>query len=194
MSERDGTAVDVELLLRNAQLAAHALDATEGLVDLEEIHRVHRPARALEHARDGTARGEQEQLGLTRVLTLRDHARQRRRTQLPRALVRRDDQGGRAVVQLRRVPGGDRAAGLERPRALRHRLQARLARRLVLRDGRDRALLSGDIDGHDLFVEGSALLRLQRLLVAAYREPILIIARERAALRGLLAAATHVTA
>src|SRR5207249_11078329 len=94
--------------------------------------------------------------------------------------------------QLRCVPGGHRAAGLEGGRELRQRIEARLARRLVHRDRRDRALPPGNIDADDLGVECAAALRRERLLVAASGEPVLILACEGAALRGLFAAETHV--
>src|SRR5256885_31487 len=62
MPERDGAAVHVEPLLGDAELAAHALDAAERLVHLEQVDRADRPSRALQHARDRAARREQEQL------------------------------------------------------------------------------------------------------------------------------------
>src|SRR5439155_20030520 len=151
-----------------------------------------RPSRAVQHALDRAARREQEQLGLASVLALRDQARKWRGAQLARALRRRDLQSRGAVVQLRCVPGGDGAAGLEGGRELRQRVEARLARRLVLRDRCDDALPPGNVDRHDLVVERAAPLRGERFLVAAHGEAILILARERAALRGLLSSETHV--
>src|SRR6059036_2086165 len=104
MPERHSATVHVELLLRDAELTAHAFYAAEGLVHLEEIDRAHRPARAIEDPRDRAAGREQEEVRLARVLALRDHASQRSGAQLARALSRRDDQRRGAVVQLRCVP------------------------------------------------------------------------------------------
>src|SRR5439155_19966919 len=192
MAERDRTAVHVELGLRDSELAAHALDATERLVHLEEIDIADRPARFFEAARDRATRRGEEQFGLVRVLALRDDARHRLRAQLTRAIRGRDDDRGPAVVELRGVAGGDRAALFERRLQLREALEGRLARRLVLVDHGDRALAPGHLDADELGVERAVLLRGECLLVRRCREAVLILAREPALLRDELAAKTHV--
>lgn len=100
MSERDGAAIHVELLLRDTDLPANALDATERLVHLEQIHRIDGPSGALEDASDRAARREEKELRFARVLRLRDQTCDRRGAQLARAVRGRDDERRRAVVQL----------------------------------------------------------------------------------------------
>src|SRR5581483_1306958 len=130
MPQRDRAAVHVELRLGDRELAPHALDAAERLVDLVEVHVADAPAGLLEAPHDRAARRGEEQLGLVRELPLRDDPRERRGTELGRALARRDDDGRAAVVELRGVARGDRAAGLERGLERREALERRLARRL----------------------------------------------------------------
>src|SRR5258705_12417006 len=77
MPERDSAAVHVELLVGDAELAANTLAAAEPLVHLEQVHRVDGPPRALEHAGDRAAGGEEKELWFARVLRLRDDTRQR---------------------------------------------------------------------------------------------------------------------
>src|SRR5262249_61946367 len=86
MTERDGTAVGVELGVWNIELAAYAFDAAEGLVHFEEVDVVNVPAGLLEAAGDRTTRRGEELLGLVSVLTLRDDARERCGPELPRAV------------------------------------------------------------------------------------------------------------
>src|SRR6185437_6508798 len=61
MSQRHGAAVHVEPVFGDTELAAHALDAAERLVHLEQVHRIDAPARSLEYSRDrATGREEEE--------------------------------------------------------------------------------------------------------------------------------------
>src|SRR2546422_947759 len=76
---------------------------------------------------------------------------------------RRDDDGGAAVVELRRVARGDRPAGLERGLKLREPVQAGFAGRLVRVHDRDGALSPRDLDGNDLRIERALALRAERL-------------------------------
>src|SRR5437870_4718568 len=185
MAKRDRPAVHVEPLRRYVELAPHALDPAEGLVHLEQVDVPDAPARLLEAALDRALRRGEEELRLVRELTLCDDARERLGAELAGPLLRR------AVVQLRRVACRHRAALLERGLEHGERLEGRLARCLVLADHRRRALPAGHLDGNDLRVERALALRAQRLLVRPDREPVLVLARERALPRDELAAEPH---
>src|SRR5207249_12256172 len=101
----------------------------------------------------------------------------RRQPELLRLAGRRDDHGGRAVVDARGVAGGDRAAlllegGLERREPLRGGVGARV---LVGLEAERLALLGGDLDRHDLRLELPTLLRGGGLLLALGGELVLLL-------------------
>ncbi len=184
MAERDGAAVDVELLVGDAELAL-AVDrlAREGLVDLEEVDVVdreaglreqllHRRERADAHDRRVDARRcegaevaerlEPERLGL-----LAAHHERRRR----------------AVGERRAVAGGDaalgRERGLERGEPLERGVGARQLVALELERRRARCRRSGcrctgTISSSNL----PASMRRRRLLLAGERERVLLLARD----------------
>src|SRR6266550_8064655 len=192
MTERHRAAVHVEFRFGDGELAAHALDAAERFVHLEEVDIVDRPAGLRETALDRALRRREETLGLVRELALRDDPRDRLRPDLTRPLLGRDDQRGAAIIELRRVARRDRAAGLERRLKLRQRFEGRLTRRLIFADQGDGAFLPCDLDGLDLQVERSLALRADRLLVRAEREAVLIFAAEPALLGDELTPEAHV--
>ena len=127
-----------------------------------------------------------------RELGLSYDSRERLGSELARPIHRRDDDGGAAVVELRRVARGDGPAGLERGLKLREPVQARFARRLVLVHDRDGALSPRDLDGNDLRIERALALRAERLLVRPKREAVLLLPPEAALLGDELAPQTHV--
>ncbi len=192
MAESHGAAVHVELRVRDVELAANALDATERFVDLEEIHVGDAPPGFRKAVFDRALRRREETFGLVRELSLSDDPRDGLRPELARPLLRRDDDRGAAVVELRRVSRGDRAAGFERRLELRERFEARLARRLILVNEGDGAFSPWNLDRHDLIVERALALRADRFLLRPHREPVLILAAEAALLRDELAAEPHV--
>ena len=115
VAQRDGAAVHVDLLVPDAQVP-HGLDGDGGerLVDLDQVQVGHAQASPAERAPD---RGRR--LGLQRGVraghdTVRADRGQHRRTVLRRRLGRHHHDGGRAVRDLRRGGGRDRAVGGER--------------------------------------------------------------------------------
>src|SRR5205823_5759841 len=131
MPEGDRAPVDVELRVGDGELAAHALDAAEGLVHLEQIDVADRPSSLLQAPFDRAFWRRQETLGFVRELALRDYPPDRLRPDLARPLLGRDDHRGAAVVELRCVARRDRAAGLERRLKLRQCFEGRLTGRLI---------------------------------------------------------------
>ena len=107
-------------------------------------------------------------------------ARERREAERLRALLRHDDERGRAVVDARRVAGGHRPAFLERRLQLAERGGRRVCSdRLVAIDDHRRTLALRNRDGQDLVLEQAGLGRLRRLLMAAGGILVLRFARRR---------------
>src|SRR5690606_38745566 len=162
MPERDRAAVDVELLVGNAELAlAVERLAREGLVHLDDVDVSDGQAVAREqlaHRGDGTDAHE-------RRIDARGGERAEDAERLDAELVgllTRHHQGGRSAVRERRgVARGDRATdgegGLERAEALERGLRPR---QLVAREGHHdplAVLVADAVDLDDLVLEDALL-------------------------------------
>src|SRR6185437_12826079 len=112
-----------------------------------------------------------------------DKRAERLDAELSRFLLRRDDDRCGAVVDPRRVPGGDGASLAER----------RLQRGELLERGvRTGMFVASDVaDGDDLVVEAARFSRLRPPPVRLQREGVLLLARDAVALGDVLAGLAH---
>src|SRR6056297_234607 len=173
VAKGDCAAVDVELLLGDAELAAgvHRL-AGERLVQFDEVEVVDGLAGALQQAarrRDGTDahHGRVD----ARDVVVADVGHYVEAVLLGEGLAG-DERRGRAVGDLRGVTRGDRPVADEDARQALERLHARVgADALVLLD---ETVLG--LDGDDLVVEAAGLRRLGGALVAPKRVLVLCLA------------------
>src|SRR3954453_17133265 len=151
VTERDGPAVHVDLLLVDAE-HAHRVDGhgREGLVDLEQVDVVDAEAGLLERLLRcvGGCTGEvREVVGHLRV---RDDRGERRVAVLLRPGVAGEDEGAGAVVHAGRVAGRVGAVLHEDRLELGEALEAGVAARRRVDLDRGVALLRRDRDRHDL--------------------------------------------
>ena len=141
--ERDAAAVRVHVAGLVALVQARVgeelqHDRRERLVHLDHLDVVPLQARLRERALAGVGIAVQHQVRVDAGDAEAEEAGARLEAELRRLLLRRDQHGGRAVDDLRRVAGGDDAVGDERRLERRHLLERRLADRLVDREARPR--------------------------------------------------------
>ncbi len=179
MAERDGAAVDVDLVLVDAEHPDRVQrHGCERLVDLPQVDLVRGQPGLLECLLRGV-RGRAREVG--EVLGrrgLRDDLGEHLLAVGLGPLRRRDDDRAAAVVDARRVAGRVRAVPGGQPLELGERLErAAAARRLVDLD--DRVALA-TLDGHrdDLLGQPAGVRRLDRELVRAQRPAVQIGPRE----------------
>src|SRR5438445_6435259 len=127
MPERDRAAERVQprlVLPIDPELDATGDDlARECLVDLDEVHVLHRKPRPRERLARGGDRTEAHLVGAHARDSGAHDSRNRDEAELARALARRDKERGRPVVDARAVAGGDRPVGPECWPELRERLE-----------------------------------------------------------------------
>src|SRR5207248_2180985 len=148
------------------------------LVHLEQVDLADGPARLVQHARDRTRWREQEQVRLTRELRLGRDPRERRRAEIARAGLAGDDEGGRTVVELGRVPRRHRAVRLDGGLRAGQSLEGGLSRTLARSDPLPLPLPPLRLARGDLGIERARSRGRRRLLVRAEREAVLILAGE----------------
>ena len=122
MAERDRTAVDVDLVPVEPELAAVGQRlGRERLVDLDEVERVDRQLDAVEQPLDALDRREEQPLRGDLGLGVADDPRERRQAEPLDRTLAGDDRRGGAIGDARRVAGGDgpvgRVAAVRRRRA-----------------------------------------------------------------------------
>ena len=167
--------VDPELDTRRDHLAG------ERLVQLDDRHVLDREARALQRLARSRDRAEAHLVRPHADDAGAYHARDRPQAYRRRALSRRDDEGGGAVVDARAVAGGDAPAVGEGRRQLRQTLEgAPRPRVLVALDGDRRSLRPRHGRGDDLFSQPAVRDRPLGLLLAEEGEAVLIGARDTA--------------
>src|SRR4051794_7127136 len=148
MAERDRTAVHVDPLLVEAELADHGETLRrERLVELDEVDRRQRNAGAFEEAADGGDGADPHDARIDAGDGGADERRERLDAQLARTLLARDDDRGGAVVDPAGVAGGDRPALAE------DRLQAG---QLLRARARTRVLVAGELGERDELVGEAA--------------------------------------
>jgi hypothetical protein len=118
VSDGDGTAVDIQLVDRDAELLGRPQCLhRERLVDLEQVDVIDRHARVVQGLTGGLHRSESHDLRREPGDSGRDDAGERREAELPRLRVAHDDHGGGSIVEGAAVAGRDCAVRAE------HRLQ-----------------------------------------------------------------------
>src|SRR5256714_1874499 len=194
VSERDRAAVDVHLLRVKLQLAYDRDGLNrERLVQLYEVNFAQRPAGLAHNFSDGLYGGHHHEFGLDARSGLRHDARQRLDAERACALLRRDDDRRRAVVDARRVASRDRAALPERGPQLRECFERRVfTNRLVGVETDGRALLLRNLDEQYLVLKLPRLDRGGGLAVRGERVLVLLLARNIVALGDDLARVAHV--
>src|SRR4051812_26442707 len=201
MAERDGPAIDVESLVRNAHTIAAIDDLDrEGFVQLPQVDVPDLLAGLLEELRHREHRADSH---LARVAAGdREAAENTERGQIAlRGFLVTHDHGGRSAVgELAGVARGD-AAAFDRGLDLRHALVGGIgADALVLGRGHfvDR-ILAGRLvdhlhlggDGHDLVLELAGGACFRRALLALHAVPVLVFARDLVAARHVLGGLQH---
>jgi alkylation response protein AidB-like acyl-CoA dehydrogenase len=163
VAERDRAAVDVDpVLVRLVHPHPGQRDRRERLVHLEQVDVGDRHARPLEHPRGRLHGAVQVVVGLGADQALRHDASAGPQPELVTALGRGQQQGGRAVGDLRRGPGRVQAAFHDGLQAGQGR-QAGLAQPLVPADAGDRDDLAVEVARRP--GAGRAFLRAQPELV-----------------------------
>ena len=183
VAERNGAAVDVDLLFRHSELAHHRDDLRrERLVELDEVDVLHGEAGLLEHLRHRLERTHAHDVGLDASHRESNEPREGPHPALLGERATHQQQRRGAVGVGARVTGRHRAIRLERRPELRESLRCRLrAHELVLRERQFVHLLLGalpahTLDGHrdDLRVEAAVHRRGRGLLLAAQSPRILL--------------------
>ena len=191
MAERGGAAIDVDLVVRNAEVVHRDhRDAGERLVDLEQVDIVFRPAGLGHHLLQRRDGGGGELGRLVGVGGVGDDPRDRGQAELVGDALPGQHQRGGAVRNRRGVGGGDRAVlgegGLQR----RDFGGVGLARLLVDRDDLI-PLAARDGDRDDLALERAAVDRGVGATQALDRIAVLILAAELIVARRFLGEAAH---
>ena len=120
-----------------------------------------------------------------------DDAGQRLGAELLGAVLGGDHQAGGAVVEGRRVAGGDGAALAERRPQPRQLLERGVGARALVGVDHDGLAALRRRDRHDLLGEAAGLLGGDRAPVAAQREVVLVLARDPVALGDVLRRLAH---
>ncbi|MNS50666.1 hypothetical protein D3C72_833200 [compost metagenome] len=155
MAQRAGTAIHVELVVRDAQFAHRChRHHGKGLVDFEQIDLVQRPAGLLQQGVDGADRGGGEPLRFLRMGGMADDARQRLQAACRGIFFGQQDHGSGAIGNAGGTGGGHAAVLLEGRAQGRDLGDVRTAGLLVAGD-LDVTLAGGDLHRNDLVGEGA---------------------------------------
>jgi hypothetical protein len=184
VADRDRTAVDVDALLVDPELA-HDRERLrgEGLVELDEVDVVDGHAGPVEQLAHGGHRPDAHHRWVDPDDRRADERAQRLDPKVARPLLARDHERRGAVVDPARVAGRDRAAlpecGLQRRELLRCGVGARV-------------LVVLEVAGRDELVgEPPRLVRLSPALLRAQRESVLVLAAHAPSLGDVLARLAH---
>ena len=167
MTERNGAAVDIDDVVRDAEVGHRRNgDRSKGLVELEEVDIGERQSGPLERDHRGPAGlGQQGGVGAS-DLAVADDLGERFHAEGLGLRLRGDDGGGASIGDLRGVAGGDIAGAAERPTQTAEGLGGGAdPDAFVVGDDQVVALALLDGDGDDLFGQQAVLLRDRGALV-----------------------------
>ena len=195
MAEGDGAAVDVDLVGVPAEVLVHREGlGREGLVGLDQVEVVDRPAGLLQSRTAGRDRAGAHDRRIDAAGRPGDDPGQRRDPAAGRGLRRHQDHGGGAVVDPAGVAGGHRAFLVEGRPQLRQALGRGAVLGILVAVDDDVALSGLDRHRDDLVLEAPGGLGGLGLLLRAGGEGVLLVAGQLPLARHVLGRVAHVVA